>query len=151
MRNDWTTKNYGLSRQVWECNFKEGYQIPKKARIWGDCCDWVTVPFGTEARHSSTFFAGFFYWSGSLGLSWSLQHLLYIRRPALGTEGFLSCALVDKATLGAMVFVPDKVIDGKVWTTANITHTHYPTYHDMVITRKTLSQSPGSIYKKSLI
>ena len=35
-------------------------------------------------------------------------------RPAGGTDGYLSRALVDMATLRAAVLVPDKFIDGKI-------------------------------------
>ena len=44
----------------------------------------------------------------------SLHHLFNILRPAPWTDGYLSRALVDKVALGAPVFIPDKVIDGKV-------------------------------------
>jgi hypothetical protein len=53
-------------------------------------------------------------------------HLLYILRPALGTDGFLSRAFVDVAAFCAPVLVPGKFIDGKVRGTANGTHAASP-------------------------
>ena len=67
--------------------------------------------------------------------------LLYILRPACGTDGFSSRAFVDVTALCAPVPVPFQFIHLKVRGTANRTHTASPPYHHTALTWKTWSFS----------
>ena len=53
-------------------------------------------------------------------------HRLYILRPALGTDGFLSRAFIDVATFDAPVLVPFQFIHVKFYGTTNGTHAASP-------------------------
>ena len=60
--------------------------------------------------------------ASSLTSRFSSIFLLNFLRFAYGTDGFLTGALVNMATLRALVIVPDKFIKRKVLATARVTH-----------------------------